>query len=408
MQCRHCRADLKNLFVDLGSSPPSNSYLSKKSLCLPEKWYPLRVLTCNVCWLVQTEDFVSEDEMFSSEYAYFSSFSSSFLAHVENYVSKMVGRFGLDKTSHVVEVASNDGYLLQYFAEKDIPCLGVEPTLSTAAMAREKGIEVVTEFFGEKIALELVAQGKSADLTAANNVLAHVPDINDFVKGFSVLLNPQGVATFEFPHLVNLVEKSQFDTIYHEHYSYLSLTSVNTIFLANNLAIFDVEEISTHGGSLRVYAQRLDAGNHEKRLSVDDLLKKEESIGLNSIEYYQGFQGRAEEIKLSFLEFLIDCKRKGLSVVGYGAAAKGNTMINFAGVREDLISFVVDKNPAKQDMFLPGSRIAIKSVEYLRANRPDYIVVLPWNLSDEISAEFSDLADLGTKFVKFVPQYCLI
>jgi SAM-dependent methyltransferase len=408
MKCRHCGSEIKNLFVDLGSSPPSNSYLSNKYLNLPEKWYPLRVLCCNNCWLVQTEDFVAEDEMFSSEYAYFSSFSSSFLTHVEKYVSKMVDRFGLDKTSNVVEVASNDGYLLQYFVEKDIPCLGVEPTLSTAATAREKGIEVVTEFFAEKIALEFVSQGKSADLIVANNVLAHVPDINDFVKGFSVLLNPKGVATFEFPHLVNLVENNQFDTVYHEHYSYLSLTSVNAIFESNNLSIFDVDELPTHGGSLRVYAQRSDSGEQPVGANVGDLLVREEEIGLKTVDYYAGFQKKAEEIKLSLLEFLIAAKREGKQVVGYGAAAKGNTMINYAGVGSDLISYVVDKNPAKQNMFLPGSRIPIKSVEYLKENRPDYIIILPWNLSKEIKGELIDLTSLGTILVRFIPEFGVV
>lgn len=405
MNCRHCSTILNDVFVDLRSSPPSNSYLNQDALLSSEKWYPLRVLFCKSCWLVQTEDFVAEDEMFSDDYAYFSSFSSSFLKHAEEYVEKVSARFGLDGNSHVIEVASNDGYLLQYFAKKAIPCLGIEPTLSTAEAAREKGIEVLNEFFGESLALKLVAQNQRADLMAANNVLAHVPDINDFVKGFSVLLNPQGVATFEFPHLVNLVEKNQFDTVYHEHYSYLSLTSVKAIFESNNLSIFDVEELPIHGGSLRVYAQCSDSGEQPVGANVGDLLVREEELGLKTVDYYAGFQEKAEEIKLSLLEFLIAAKREGKQVVGYGAAAKGNTMINFAGVGSDLISYVVDKNPAKQNMFLPGSRIPIKSVEYLKENRPDYIIILPWNLSKEIKGELIDLTNLGTNLVRFVPEF---
>jgi hypothetical protein len=357
---------------------------------------------------VQTEDFVAEDEMFSDEYAYFSSFSSTFLKHSEEYVEKVVRRFRLDGNSHVVEIASNDGYLLQYFVKKDIPSLGIEPTLSTAVAAKEKGIEVLNEFFGESLALKLVAQNQQADLMIANNVLAHVPDINDFVKGFSVLMNPQGVATFEFPHLVNLVEKNQFDTVYHEHYSYLSLTSVKAIFETNNLSIFDVEELPTHGGSLRVYAQRSDSGEQSVGSNVTDLLIHEEKIGLKTVDYYAGFQQKAEKIKLSLLDFLIAAKREGKKVVGYGAAAKGNTMINFAGVGPDLISYVVDKNPAKQNMYLPGSRIPIENLAYLRKNVPDYIIILPWNLSNEIKNELVDLTGLGATLVKFVPKYAVV
>ena len=405
MKCRHCSTILNDVFIDLRSSPPSNSYISQDALSSSEKWYPLRVLFCQSCWLVQTEDFVAEDEMFSDDYAYFSSFSSSFLKHAEKYVEKVVERFGLHGNSHVVEVASNDGYLLQYFVKKAIPCLGIEPTLSTVIAAREKGIEVLNEFFGESSALKLVAQNQRADLIVANNVLAHVPDINDFVKGFSVLLNPQGVATFEFPHLVNLVEKNQFDTMYHEHYSYLSLTSVKAIFESNNLSIFDVEELPTHGGSLRVYAQRSDSGEQPVGSNVVDLLVREEGIGLKTVDYYAGFKEKAEEIKLSLLEFLIAAKREGKQVVGYGAAAKGNTMINYSGVGPDLITYVVDKNPAKQNMYLPGSRIPIENLAYLRENVPDYIIILPWNLSSEIKNELVDLTDLGTTLVRFVPVF---
>jgi hypothetical protein len=403
MKCRHCGAELKLPMVDLGSAPPSNAYLTEQTLHAPEKWFPLRVLVCEHCWLAQTEDFAQADELFDSEYAYFSGFSNSWLAHSERYVADMAARFTLTTDSHVVEVAANDGYLLQYVKARNIPCTGVEPTASTAEAARAKGIPIVEEFFGIRLAQELAAQGKQADLTAANNVLAHVPDINDFVGGFSVLLKPQGVATFEFPHLLRLIAENQFDTIYHEHFSYLSLSAVDRIFAANGLTVFDVEEHPTHGGSLRVFAQRSDTGRQARSARVDALLERESQAGMLSAEYYSDFQRKTEQVKNGFLEFLLEAKRHGKKVVAYGAAAKGNTLMNFAGVRPDLISFVVDRNPAKQDKYMPGSRIPIVAEDVLREKRPDYVVILPWNLRNEVMQQLDYVQGWGGRLVTAVP-----
>ena len=404
MKCRHCSAELKLTLVDLGSAPPSNAYLTIQKLQNPEKWFPLRVLVCEQCWLVQTEDFAQADELFDADYAYFSAFSSSWLAHSQRYVSDMAQRFSLNEQSHVVEVAANDGYLLQYVKALGIPCTGIEPTASTAIAARTKGIDIIEEFFGVNLAKQLVADGKQADLTAANNVLAHVPDINDFVAGFTALLKPNGVATFEFPHLLNLIELNQFDTIYHEHFSYLSLSSVQQIFAANGLSVFDVQELPTHGGSLRVFVQRTDTGLQVINDQVRLLLQKEESAGMRTAEYYTGFQGKSEKVKDDFVAFLIEAKRKGKSVAAYGAAAKGNTLMNFAGIRSDLIQFAVDKNPAKQGKYMPGSRIPIVSEDRLIEERPDYVVILPWNLREEVMQQLAYVQEWGGKFVTAVPD----
>ena len=404
MKCRHCSAELKLTLVDLGSAPPSNAYLTIQKLQNPEKWFPLRVLVCEQCWLVQTEDFAQADELFDADYAYFSAFSSSWLTHSERYVSDMAQRFSLNEQSHVVEIAANDGYLLQYVKALGIPCTGIEPTASTASAARAKGIDIVEEFFGVNLAKQLVADGKQADLTAANNVLAHVPEINDFVAGFTALLKPNGVATFEFPHLLNLIELNQFDTIYHEHFSYLSLTAVQHIFAANGLSVFDVQELPTHGGSLRVFAQRTDTGLQVINDQVRLLLQKEESVGMRTAEYYIGFQGKSEKVKDDFVAFLIEAKRKGKSVAAYGAAAKGNTLMNFAGIRSDLIQFAVDKNPAKQGKYMPGSRIPIVSEDRLIEERPDYVVILPWNLREEVMQQLAYVQEWGGKFVTAVPD----
>ena len=403
MKCRHCGAELKLTLVDLGSAPPSNAYLTIEKLQNPEKWFPLRVLVCEQCWLVQTEDFAQADELFDADYAYFSAFSSSWLAHSERYVSDMAQRFSLNEQSHVIEVAANDGYLLQYVKALGIPCTGIEPTASTAIAARAKGIDIVEEFFGVNLAIQLVADGKQADLTAANNVLAHVPDINDFVAGFTALLKPTGVATFEFPHLLNLIELNQFDTIYHEHFSYLSLTAVHHIFAVNGLSVFDVQKLSTHGGSLRVFAQRTDTGLQVINDQVRLLLQKEESAGIRTAEYYTGFQGKSEKVKDDFVAFLIEAKSQGKSVAAYGAAAKGNTLMNFAGIRPDLVHFVVDKNPAKQGKYMPGSRIPIVSEERLIEERPDYVVILPWNLREEIMQQLAYVQEWNHKFVTAIP-----
>lgn len=404
MNCRHCCTPLSLSLVDLGSAPPSNAYFTIKTLKKAEKWFPLRVLVCQSCWLVQTEDFVGADELFDEDYAYFSGFSKSWLEHSERYVTDMVKRFELTPSSHVVEVAANDGYLLQYVKARGIPCTGVEPTASTAAVAREKGIEIVQEFFGVALAKSLVAAGRQADLTTANNVLAHVPDINDFVSGFAHLLKPHGVSTFEFPHLLTLIEDNEFDTIYHEHFSYLSLTAVQKIFSANGLTIFDVQELPTHGGSLRVFAQRSDQGKQLLEPAVSELLAREQAAGLMRSDTYSCFQAKADKVKNDFLGFLLDAKACGKTVVGYGAAAKGNTLLNYAGVRPDLIAFVVDKNPAKQTRCLPGSRIPIADPSRIDREKPDYVVIFPWNLKPEIMEQLSHISAWGGRFVTAVPE----
>lgn len=403
MKCRHCYTELTLPLVDLGSAPPSNAYLTQTTLHAPEKYFPLRVLVCTECWLTQTEDFANAGELFSADYAYFSSFSTTWLKHAEKYVAEMSQRFDLNANSYIVEVAANDGYLLQFAKARGIPCLGIEPTTSTADAARVKGIEIVEEFFGVALAKKLVAEGRQADLTAANNVLAHVPDINDFVSGFATLLKPAGVATFEFPHLLNLIEQNQFDTIYHEHYSYLSLIAVKRIFEHNRLSVFDVEELPTHGGSLRVYAQRKDTGERQQSQAVANLLERESAAGMSSEAFYAGFQAKANKVKNDLLVFLIEAQRVGKTVVGYGAAAKGNTLLNYAGVRPDLLPYVVDRNPAKQNKFLPGCRIPIVAEERLKETRPDYVVILPWNLRAEVIEQLAYIREWGGQFVTAVP-----
>ena len=403
MKCRQCGTVLEQPFIDLGSAPPSNSYLTAEALNGPETYFPLRVLVCNACWLVQTEDHAGREALFTHDYAYFSSTSSSWLAHAKSYVTDMQKRFALNETSRVVEVAANDGYLLQYVKQLGIPCYGIEPTASTASAAREKGIEIVEQFFGVELARTLVAEGKQADLTAANNVLAHVPDMNDFVSGFAILLKPAGVATFEFPHFLKLVRYCQFDTIYHEHYSYLSLIAVKAAFEANGLTVFDVEELSTHGGSLRVFAQR-EGGPHQVTSNVARVLDEEHADGITDASFYEGFQARAEKVKDDFVSFLIDAKQQGLKVAAYGAAAKGNTLMNFAGIRPDLLPYVVDRAAAKQGKFMPGSRIPIVDEAHMQKDRPDRIVILPWNIKDEVIAQLAYTREWGARFVTAVPQ----
>lgn len=404
MKCRHCGANISLTLIDLGSAPPSNAYLTHLTMRRPEKWFPLKVLVCESCWLVQAESYSRAAELFNDEYAYFSSFSDQWLKHAENYVNTMVDRFGLTVDSHVIEVASNDGYLLQYVKKRNIPCLGIEPTASTSSAARLKGIETIEEFFGVRLADRLVSQGRQADLMNAINVLAHVPDINDFTAGFAALLKPQGVATFEFPHIMHLIEENQFDTIYHEHFSYLSFTTVVRILTANGLSVFDVEELGTHGGSLRVFAQRKNTGTHSVNKNVAELLNREAAAGMNRASYYEGFQAHADKVKNDFLTFLLEAKRAGKTVAGYGAAAKGNTLLNYAGVRSDLFPYVVDRNPAKQDKFLPGCRIPIVAEAHLKQNKPDYVVILPWNLREEVMAQLAYIREWGGQFVTAVPN----
>lgn len=404
MKCRHCQTELTLPLIDLGAAPPSNAYLTHQTLHAPEKHFPLRVLVCTECWLVQTEDYAGADELFSADYAYFSSYSTTWLKHAEQYVADMAQRFALNMNSRIVEVAANDGYLLQYAKARGIPCLGIEPTASTADAARARGIEIVEEFFGTRLARQLAAQGRQADLMAANNVLAHVPDINDFVAGFAALLKPAGVATFEFPHLLRLVSENQFDTIYHEHYSYLSLTAVQRIFERNGLSVFDVEELPTHGGSLRVYAQRKDSGMREPSRNVAKLLEREAAAGMNCKAFYADFQAKANKVKNDLLVFLIEAQRAGKTVAGYGAAAKGNTLLNYAGVRPDLLPYVVDRNPAKQGKFLPGCRIPIVDEAQLKLTRPDYVLILPWNLRAEVTHQLGYIREWGGQFVTAVPS----
>jgi 2-polyprenyl-3-methyl-5-hydroxy-6-metoxy-1,4-benzoquinol methylase len=412
MKCRHCQTSLTLSLADLGSAPHSNAYLSADTLQGPERWYPLRALVCEHCWLVQTEDFSRPDELFDADYAYFSSFSSTWLTHSAQYVDHMVQRFALDQTSHVVEVAANDGYLLQYVAKADIPCLGIEPTHGTAAAARARGLDIVEDFLNLPLAHKLLAQGQSADVMVANNVLAHVPDINDFCASFAVLLKPAGVVTFEFPHLLHLVQQCQFDTLYHEHFSYLSLTAVHRILAANGLTVFDVQPLPTHGGSLRVFARRTDgsAGPHAEPVHarVADMLALEVAAGVTQADFYGDFQSQCLRIKRELLSFLIDAQIRGRRVAAYGAAAKGNTLLNFAGVRADLLSYVVDKNPSKQGKFLPGSRIPIVDESHLKAHQPDFVLILPWNLREEIMTQLSYVQAWGGQFVTAVPTLSIL
>jgi SAM-dependent methyltransferase len=404
VKCRHCGSDVSHLLVDLGAAPPSNAYLTKMALKRPEKYFPLRVLVCESCWLVQAEAYSRAAELFNEEYAYFSSFSSEWLAHAKKYVDAMVERFDLSESSIVGEVAANDGYLLQFVKERGINCYGIEPTASTANAARQKGIEIVQDFLNVNLAGELRRQGRTVDLLAANNVLAHVPDINDFAQACQMLLKDGGVFTCEFPHLLNLISQHQFDTIYHEHFSYLSFGTVVNIFSKNGLNVFDVERLGTHGGSLRVLAQRSDTGIHQVSAKVEELITEENNAGMTTIDFYRGFQEHAEKVKNDFLRFLIDKKNEGKVVVGYGAAAKGNTLLNFAGVKSDLIKYVVDRSPHKQGKFMPGSRIPIVSEDQLKVETPDYVVIFPWNLSGEIADQLKYLSSNGTEFVTAVPQ----
>lgn len=403
MKCRHCQSELTLPLVDLGSAPPSNAYLTVETLRAPEKYYPLRVLVCTECWLAQTEDYTQADELFDADYAYFSSTSTGWLAHAAHYAEKMTQQLGLTQQSMVIEVASNDGYLLKNFVASGIPCLGIEPTASTAAAAEQLGIPVMREFFGEQLGKQLVAEGRQADLIAGNNVYAHVPDINDFTRGLKAALKPAGTITLEFPHLMQLLEHTQFDTVYHEHFSYLSLFTVSRIFQTAGLRVYDVEELPTHGGSLRVYGCHADDARSTS-LAVKNMLVEEKQRGLQAEDIYKNFQIRADKVKDDLLAFLIEQKRAGKTVAAYGAAAKGNTLLNYAGVKPDLLPFVCDAAVAKQGKFMPGSHIPILAPAALLAQRPDYLVILPWNIAAEVKRQNAGLAERGTKFVTAVPK----
>jgi len=402
-QCRHCSTLLNTEFLDLGFAPPSNSYLTADRLHEPELHYPLRLFVCESCWLVQTEDFAHPSELFSPDYAYFSSVSSSWQEHAAAYVNMIVERLRLNPSSHVLELASNDGYLLKNFVGLGIPCLGVEPTHATATAARKLGVETITEFFGEKFAENLRQTRPGADLVIGNNVFAHVPDILDFAKGIAVALSNDGVVTLEFPHLLRLIEGRQFDTVYHEHFSYLSLTSVGSIFSSAGLRIFDTEELPTHGGSLRVYGCLKNAP-HSESVAVSNIIAEEKNMGLQTISAYRGFQEKADAIKFELLQFLLDAKREGKTVVGYGAAAKGNTLLNFSGIKGDLIAAVCDAAPSKQGKYLPGSHIYISDPSIIDDIRPDYLLVFPWNLIEEVQSKYSKIRDWDSKFVTAIPE----
>lgn len=407
MNCRHCKTPLTHTFIDLGFAPPSNAYLSEDDLYIPEMYYPLKVKVCTNCWLVQTEDYAQAENLFNSDYAYFSSTSSSWLSHAKTYSEKIIEKLRLSSHSHIVEIASNDGYLLKNFVAAGVPCLGIEPTDSTAFAAEKLGIPVLKKFFSETLAIELTQNGLQADLIIGNNVYAHVPDINDFTIGLKKLLKPDGTITLEFPHVMRLIEQSQFDTIYHEHFSYLSLFTVNHIFRSTGLRIYDVEQLNTHGGSLRIYGCHNEDIRPTKK-SVIELLKEESEFGLCDIDTYKNFQSKANKIKDELLSFLIEQKRLGQKVVAYGAAAKGNTLLNYAGVKPDLLPFVYDAAPAKQGKYLPGSHIPILSPDFLMNESPSYLIVLPWNILSEVVNLNINLSNDRMRFVTAVPYLKIV
>ena len=403
MKCRFCAALLQEVFLDLGCAPPSNAFLTTDSLDAPEAWFPLKLFTCDKCLLVQTAEIKSHKDLFSPDYVYYSSFSRTWLAHAQRYVEEAVSRLELDRRNLVMEIASNDGYLLQYVAAHHIPCVGIEPTAGTARVAQEKGIETLCHFFSHAFAREFVQTRRPADLVITNNVLAHVPDINDFVAGLGVVLAAEGTITAEFPHLMELVTKRQFDTIYHEHFSYFSFRTMQRILAAHGLRVWDVEQLPTHGGSLRLWIAHNDSQRSETT-AVAALLSLEEQAGMQSSAFYQGFQQQADEVKNDCLMFLLEQRRAKRKVAGYGAAAKGNTLLNYAGIKPDLLPYVVDASPHKQGHYLPGSHIPVVDEVLLRKDRPDYVLILPWNLREEIATQLSYIREWGGRFVTFVPR----
>ena len=400
MNCRFCETPLEHVFVDLVNSPASNSYLTLKQLDEPEVFYPLKIFTCEKCKLVQIDEYKKLDDIFDKDYAYFSSFSTSWLKHAKDYVESIVQKLSLTSSSLVTEIASNDGYLLQYFNEKSIPCLGIEPTASTAKVAKEKGIEVIEDFFGTNLANTL----KKSDLILGNNVLAHVPDINDFVKGLKIALKDTGTITMEFPHLLNIIKENQFDTIYHEHFSYLSFYTVQQIFEKKGLKLYDVEKLSTHGGSLRIYATHTENKNIKIAENIKLLLVEEKTFGLLDMAIYKNFQEKANKVKYDLLEFLLQARKEKKKVVAYGAAAKGNTLFNYAGIKNDLIKFVVDKSPHKVGKHLPASHIPIVEEFKIKSYAPDYILILPWNIKEEIMNQLEYVREWGCSFVVAIPE----
>lgn len=402
-KCRFCQASLKQTFVDLGMSPLANSYLKEEILSSSEKFYPLHTYVCSNCYLVQLEEFESPEHIFG-DYAYFSSFSDSWLKHCQRYSEKITQEFNLNQHSKVIEIASNDGYLLQYFCDKNIPVLGIEPAANVAKVAQEKGVNTTVLFFGQETATKLAAECNQADLLIANNVLAHVPDLNDFVAGMKIILKLTGVITIEFPHLLNLINHNQFDTIYHEHFSYFSLITVEKIFNHHGLSIFDVEQLKTHGGSLRIYACHKEDSTKTINNRVAQLKEVEREKGLNKLTIYQNFSEQAKETKRNILEFFITAKRKGKKIVAYGAPAKGNTLLNYCGIRNDFLDFTVDRSTYKQGFYLPGTHIPIRSPDQVKEAKPDYLFILPWNLQEEIIDQMSYIREWGGKFVVPIPE----
>jgi 2-polyprenyl-3-methyl-5-hydroxy-6-metoxy-1,4-benzoquinol methylase len=402
-RCRFCGAELTESFIDLGMSPPCNKMVKPEQVNEMERFYPLNTFVCSECFLVQVQEYVSASLIFDDEYTYFSSFSTSWLEHSRKYVEMIIPRFGLTQESQVIELASNDGYLLQYFVQQGIPVLGIEPSANVAQAAIAKGIPSLIKFFGCQTATELVEDGKAADLIIGNNVLAHVPNINDFVGGVKIALKPSGVVTMEFPHLMRLMEDNQFDTIYHEHFSYLSFTTVSHIFAAHGLTLFDVEEISTHGGSLRIYGKHTEDSSKLMSERALDLLAREHDYGLDRMETYQDFANRCQEVRYELLEFLIDARRQGKQVAGYGAPGKGNTLLNYCGIRSDLLAYTVDRNPYKQGKFLPGTHIPVYTPEKIDETKPDYLLILPWNLKHEVMHQMAHVREWGCKFVIPIP-----
>ena len=401
--CRFCNKKLKYTFANLGVSPLANSYLKEDQLQSMEPFFPLHVWVCKSCYLVQLSEFQSPETIFS-DYAYFSSYSESWLKHAKDFTKKMIHSFGFDSNSSIIEIASNDGYLLQYFKEKGIPVLGIEPAKNVAKTAQEKGIPTISQFFGIKTASKLADENKYADLLIGNNVLAHVPNLNDFVKGMKIILKPDGIITMEFPHLMRLMTENQFDTIYHEHFSYFSFMTVKKIFAEHGLNIFNVEELQTHGGSLRIYACHADDKTKMIEHGVSELLKKEKTAGFDTLEHHLSFNKKVEEIKLNILEFLIKAKKDKKTISAYGAPAKGNTLLNYCGIRTDFIDYTVDRNPHKQGMFLPGSHIPIFHPDEIKRTKPDFLIILPWNLKEEIMEQMACIRDWGGKFLTFIPN----
>lgn len=404
MKCRFCSSDNLNLFIDLGMSPPSNSFLTIEQLNSPEVYFPLKLWICKDCFLVQIDEYKNAREIFNNDYAYFSSYSTTWLKHSKKYVDMISKRLDLNSESLAIEIASNDGYLLQYFKEKSIPCLGIEPTANTAKVAKEKGINTLTEYFTEGQAKQVAIDYGKADLILGNNVFAHVPDINDFVKGLKELLKTSGTITLEFPHLLTLIENNQYDTIYHEHFWYFSVYALQNVFKKHRLAIYDIEELSTHGGSLRLYLKHAENKFLPVLNTVQNILDKEIKYGIDKFDYYQAFVKRVSNNKLDILEFLIRQKKDGKIIAAYGAAAKGNTFLNYCGIKNDLVDFVVDASPIKQNKLLPGSHIPVVSEEVLKLEKPDYVLIFPWNIKEEILNQIRYIKDWGGKFVVAIPN----